>query len=71
MGGQDKQVAFEDPHSSASDEDAKAVEVTTSAPPRPSTPRDCTALPVPLSLPLPSSPRRLPHYRRAADKINH
>ncbi|KAL1868254.1 hypothetical protein Daus18300_005978 [Diaporthe australafricana] len=28
MGGQDKQVAFEDPHSSASDEDAKAVEVT-------------------------------------------
>lgn len=33
MGGQDKQVAFEDPHSSASDEDAKAVEVTTNAPP--------------------------------------
>lgn len=28
MGGQDKQVVFEDPHSSASDEDAKAVEVT-------------------------------------------
>lgn len=35
MGGQDKQVAFEDPHSSASDEDAKAVEVTTTAPPWP------------------------------------
>lgn len=33
MGGQDKQVAFEDAHSSASDEDAKAVEVTTSCPP--------------------------------------
>ncbi|KAI3392650.1 hypothetical protein diail_5331 [Diaporthe ilicicola] len=28
MGGQDKQVAFDEPHSSASDEDAKAVEVT-------------------------------------------
>lgn len=36
MGGQDKQVAFEDPHSSASDEDAKAVEVTTSTPQCPS-----------------------------------
>lgn len=32
MGGQDKQVAFEDPHSSASDEDAKAVEVPTNCP---------------------------------------
>lgn len=27
MGGNDKQVSFEDAHSSASDEDAKAVEV--------------------------------------------
>lgn len=32
MGGQDKQVAFEDAHSSASDEDAKAVEVISNAP---------------------------------------
>lgn len=44
MGGQDKQVAFEDAHSSASDEDAKAVEVTTSAPQCPSMPCGCTAL---------------------------
>lgn len=28
MGGDDKRVSFEDGHSSASDEDAKAVEVT-------------------------------------------
>lgn len=57
MGGQDKQVAFEDPHSSASDEDAKAVEVATTAPQYPSMPCDCTALPQPLSMSLSSSPR--------------
>lgn len=62
MGGQDKQVAFEDAHSSASDEDAKAVEVTTTAPQCPSMPCDCTAPPC------------QSHYHcrchQAADKMN-